>query len=57
MGKTSNEAKTRYNLKSYKQVKVSLKFELYDEFKEFCNSNELSYSKFIELALKKLKEN
>lgn len=56
MGKTSNEVKQRYNKKNYKQIKASLKFELCDEFKDFCKTNELSYSQFIEVALKKLKE-
>jgi len=53
MGKTSNAVKQRYNEKNYKQVKVSLKIELVEQWEKKLQEDSISKAEFIRSAIMK----
>lgn len=53
MGKTSNAVKQRYNEKNYKQVKVSLKIDLVEQWEKKLQEDAMSKAEFIRNAIVK----
>jgi len=57
MGKTSWQAKARYNAKTYKNLSVRLKPELYEEFERLRSKTEFSKPEFIRKLIENYIEN
>ena len=51
MGKTSNAVKQRYNEKNYKQVKVSLKINLVEQWEKKLQEDSISKANSLETPL------
>ena len=51
MGKTSNAVKQRYNEKNYRQVKVSLKINLVEQWEKKLQEDSISKAEFIRSAI------
>lgn len=54
---TSSEVKNRYNKKAYKHFSSRVKPDLYERIDNYCKDQELSKSKFLELAIQLIEEN
>ena len=53
MGKTSAEAKNRYNDKTYKKIIVALKKELVEEWEEQLKEDKITKASFVREAISK----
>ncbi len=51
MGKTSWQAKAKYNAKTYKVIQVQLKKELVEQFEQKLSKDNMSKSEFIRQAI------
>lgn len=51
MDKTSNAVKQRYNEKNYRQVKVSLKINLVEQWEKKLQEDSISKAEFIRSAI------
>ena len=51
MDKTSNAVKQRYNEKNYRQVKVSLKINLVEQWEKKLQEDSISKAEFIRNAI------